>query len=424
MMESIIHLVKVFNRAGENHIFWQKVLIGIGSTISISAVLIWKKRRNEIDSYHKSRYQIHDDFVSHFGKCHCERVSFKMQASKHLKAVDVPSKIRFPRVSIPFADFELLCDEHFLSIFSRNTVSSHREMHVFCSYCGVHILHAPTDNPTYVQVNADCLDHSTVKSFDVSYHTTGEENSTNIRSPVNDKLGSGYLSLKDGRDRVGSDIDPEENYPYCYYDNDSESSSTSKTTMTYDFTPNLKVMHHSQSETPSIHSYKSNGISMNRDGLSSNGSYIETVMGRNTPLHKINLNGRDQPTSSASLYHEEFFRHASNRHLNPDWSRGSRFVYNSIYNDNVVNRKDINKFKQMNEDSKKDVVTSSFINVPPFSSPVTHFDLNPQDSPAVSIQSFSNPIAEDYNEHQQQYFHRSRINYSDSNNIERLRKYL
>jgi len=432
MMDSIFHLIKVFYRAEENDKFLQKILVGIGSTISIYAVLFWKKKRNEFDSYHKSRYQLHDDFVSHFGKCQCERVSFKMQASKNLKAVDIPSKIRFPRVSIPVADFELLCDENFLSIFSRNTASSRREMHVFCSYCGVHILHAPTVNPTYVQVNADCLDQSTVKSFDVSYHTNGEENSITMPSLVNDRIGSGglgYLSLKDGRVRAGSDIDLlDEGYPYCYYDNDSESSS-SKTTMTYDFTPNPKLMHHSQSETPNIHSYKANGISINRDALKSSGTYTEAGMGRSTPIHKTNLvgiNGRDQHNTNHQSY-EEIFRYPNSRNVNPDWSRGTRFVYNYIYNDGVGNRKDFDKFRYFNEDVKKDSGTSSYTNAPPFTSPLPHFDLN-QETPAAYIQSFSKPIAEDYiahnNEQQQVHIHRSRSTLYESNNIERLRKYL
>ena len=43
------------------------------------------------------------DLVVHNGACHCKRVKFRIKASRLLQAVDIPSKIRFPRGTVPHA---------------------------------------------------------------------------------------------------------------------------------------------------------------------------------------------------------------------------------------------------------------------------------------------------------------------------------
>jgi hypothetical protein len=47
-----------------------------------------------------------------------------MRSPKIIRAVDVPSKIRFPRVSIPSQFFEPLSDEALLSFYAVNADSS------------------------------------------------------------------------------------------------------------------------------------------------------------------------------------------------------------------------------------------------------------------------------------------------------------
>ena len=94
-----------------------------------------------------------------------------------MKAIDIPSKIRFPRITVPCQSFESLSDESVVSFYA---VNSHEDtnnnensmdtaIYTFCSYCGVNILYSPSINPSELMVNADCLDKSTVKDYTVSY---------------------------------------------------------------------------------------------------------------------------------------------------------------------------------------------------------------------------------------------------------------
>ena len=107
----------------------------------------------------------------------------------------MPSKIRFPRVTIPCQFFEPLSDESILSFYAVNTETNtgiimtascsnshnfsclhHAYTHysgifTFCSFCGVHILFSPSIDPTELQVNIDCIDRSTVDGVTVTYHS-------------------------------------------------------------------------------------------------------------------------------------------------------------------------------------------------------------------------------------------------------------
>jgi hypothetical protein len=341
--------LQIFVQLNENGAFVSKLLIGIGSTIAATGILAWRKYCNSADSYHKSRYQRPIDHVPHYGSCFCERVSFKVMASKHLKAVDIPSKIRFPRVSIPYSDFELLSDERILSICSKSKASSVSGIYVFCSFCGVHILHSHSDNPAYIQVNAECLNHSSVSGIEVSYHSTGEEGSLQEHAlrnfDIQDRRGSGFLSLKD---RFDADINEEENpYVQCM-DNESDSSSSS-TTLTYDFTPSQKLMHHLHLGTDK----ESINPSVNLGSVRSGDSYYFSVEGKSATreLSDMQLNPSFIRTTSVRSHdHAQVpptrqYNDLNRRQMTTDWSYGVSSVYNnSANNDGLLREGNLYEF--------------------------------------------------------------------------------
>ena len=132
---------------------------------------------------HESRYQKLPTEL-HSGTCHCQRVKFRIRAPTELKAVDIPSKVRFPRITVPCQNFESLTDESILSFYavtSPDEISDQDKetptdtaIYTFCSYCGVNILYSPSINPVELMVNADCIDRSKVRSYVVSYHSCHE----------------------------------------------------------------------------------------------------------------------------------------------------------------------------------------------------------------------------------------------------------
>jgi hypothetical protein len=120
------------------------------------------------DEYYQSRNTAPPNHV-HNGACHCQRIRFRLKAPKEIFAVDIPSKIRYPRISCSVEHFEPLSDEHIMSMYAVKSVDSGLGIHTFCSYCGMHVLFAPSTNPHEVQVNVDCLDRSTIDKVYVTY---------------------------------------------------------------------------------------------------------------------------------------------------------------------------------------------------------------------------------------------------------------
>ena len=120
------------------------------------------------DEYYQSRNTAPPNHV-HNGACHCQRIRFRLKAPKKIFAVDIPSKIRYPRISCSVEHFEPLSDEHIMSMYAVKSVDSGLGIHTFCSYCGMHVLFAPSTNPHEVQVNVDCLDRSTIDKVYVTY---------------------------------------------------------------------------------------------------------------------------------------------------------------------------------------------------------------------------------------------------------------
>lgn len=137
-----------------------------------------KHSKNSEDAYHRTRYNAaerREEFVWHQGTCHCLRVQFSIFAPRVVHAVDVPSKLRFPRLTICSEDFQLLCDE---SHFSLYTVESSEGGIVggfsFCRFCGMQILYAPLLQPKELQINLDCLNTDTITEMHIAYHSSSE----------------------------------------------------------------------------------------------------------------------------------------------------------------------------------------------------------------------------------------------------------
>lgn len=149
-------------------------LIGIMATITGGLVIMmaqsWvrsiiaaerkksKKAKQDIegDAFHQSRYKENNPLydksntVLHNGMCHCQRVRFRIRAPTVLKAVDVPSKIRFPRVTIPCEFFEALTppDDGIMSLYAIKCgeIDPAIGVYTFCSFCGGKRLNLQTEN--------------------------------------------------------------------------------------------------------------------------------------------------------------------------------------------------------------------------------------------------------------------------------------
>ncbi len=149
-----------------------------------------KGKEEKGDEYFKVRYKAAEvPHAVHNGACHCDRIRFRIQAPRMINAIDIPSKIRFPRISIPVDCFEPLTDDNVMSMYATRVVmptnpnamfdnsmfagltgstssSSNNKgnpvptgpsvpgvgIHTFCSYCGVHVLFSPSTEPSELQV--------------------------------------------------------------------------------------------------------------------------------------------------------------------------------------------------------------------------------------------------------------------------------
>ncbi len=133
-----------------------------------------RRRHTTGDAQHETRWKnAQGPLVMHDGACHCERIRFRVRASRTVYAVDVP-KVRFPRLTIPVENFEPLTDESIMSLYAVKTADKGIGIHTFCSFCGVHVVYAPDTDPSEIQVNVDCLDKSSVDKVFVSYLATVE----------------------------------------------------------------------------------------------------------------------------------------------------------------------------------------------------------------------------------------------------------
>eukprot|EP01041_Mallomonas_annulata_P002278 gene2278-4428_t len=168
-----------------------RVFSFFGTVVSGFAIFLihsWIRNRKKIardklsgsdcvgDELHKSRYAGGEN-VAHLGSCHCQRVQFRVYASSTLKAVDIRSKIRFPRFTIPFNCFESISDHTFLSLYDVRH-GTQIGVYSFCNICGTHIAYVPKRHPDEIQINLNCINTNTIKHYSVTYHDS--EYSDNI----------------------------------------------------------------------------------------------------------------------------------------------------------------------------------------------------------------------------------------------------
>jgi len=150
----------------------QILAIGASAAIAVGSlayILSSDKVEQANNKGHKAEEKVTHHFrpkvcVEHFGSCHCRQISFKMKAPTVFHAFQVSSKLKFPRITVPCADFELLCDERVLSMYTVSHGEGLLGIHSFCSFCGMHVLYSPTIEPFEIQVNVDCVDLHTVES--------------------------------------------------------------------------------------------------------------------------------------------------------------------------------------------------------------------------------------------------------------------
>jgi hypothetical protein len=184
------------------------------AVIACSLAQKWRRNPNkkdeEGDNYHQVRYQtaLRDQqfLAHHYGSCHCQKVHFRVLAPRTIYAVDIPSKLRYPRVTVNYTDFELLIPD--LTVLSVYAVTQSGEeqnnnslgIHSFCSFCGMQIMYAPSMDPKEIQVNLDCLNQETIQETHIAYHSQSEtsaafpllNNSENNSEEAPDKRGLGH----------------------------------------------------------------------------------------------------------------------------------------------------------------------------------------------------------------------------------------
>ena len=92
------------------------------------------------------------------GGCHCGAVRFRLHVTEH-KAIacncSICAKKGMLGIIVPPEQFELLCDEADLGLYTFNTGQA---QHRFCKVCGIHPFSRPRSHPGAYDVNARCLD--------------------------------------------------------------------------------------------------------------------------------------------------------------------------------------------------------------------------------------------------------------------------
>ena len=166
-------------------------IIGLASTVAVGSVVLlsihsWikrvitenraKRRKEKGDDVFRSRYSATSspNNVIHNGSCHCHRVKFRIKTSKVLNAVDIPSKIRYPRVTVSSKNFESLTEDGIMSLYAVKEKGNEYDhitvgVHTFCSFCGIHVFYSPSIDPFEIQVNLDCIDRTNVDKVNISY---------------------------------------------------------------------------------------------------------------------------------------------------------------------------------------------------------------------------------------------------------------
>ncbi|KAJ1961093.1 hypothetical protein GGI12_003437 [Dipsacomyces acuminosporus] len=108
------------------------------------------------------------DLTTHKGRCHCNAVTWEVQAPASLRVDDcnctLCSMTGFQHIVVPKSRFTLLTGKENLGLYTFNTGVA---QHYFCKTCGVKSFYIPRSNPDGVSINFRCLDKDNVSEFEI-----------------------------------------------------------------------------------------------------------------------------------------------------------------------------------------------------------------------------------------------------------------
>jgi len=146
-------------------------------TLLIHSWIRDRKRKNLILQSRKGDVIFDSNLVQHFAACHCQRLRFSIYSHKIIKAVDIDSKIRFPRLTVPIKFFESHSDSKYLSLYPVKQSNNNIGVYSFCNICGMHILFSSANNPYDIQINSNCLDDTNIEQYIITYHNISDNES-------------------------------------------------------------------------------------------------------------------------------------------------------------------------------------------------------------------------------------------------------
>lgn len=123
--------------------------------------IMYKSRMNRIQ-------RLSSETKRYSGGCHCGKVTFDVDAPKHLVAWDCNCSICIMKKNwhfvVPFANFHLKSGAEVITEYRFNTKVAR---HVFCSECGVQAYYRPRSNPDGVAVTLACIPANQVESSEI-----------------------------------------------------------------------------------------------------------------------------------------------------------------------------------------------------------------------------------------------------------------
>ena len=106
--------------------------------------------------------------ITHRGGCHCGRVKYEVIAPSRIKVnqcnCSICSRSGYLGLLVPKERFKLLCGEEYLTTYTFNTGVA---KHLFCSHCGIKSFYVPRSHPDGYNVNARCLDPTTIENMEI-----------------------------------------------------------------------------------------------------------------------------------------------------------------------------------------------------------------------------------------------------------------
>ena len=105
------------------------------------------------------------------GSCHCQAVTFEVEAPAELEVERCNCSIcrmtGFLHLIVPLSKFKLISGEETLTTYTFNTGVA---KHTFCAICGIKPFYTPRSNPDGMDINVNCLetqpDKLTIVDFD------------------------------------------------------------------------------------------------------------------------------------------------------------------------------------------------------------------------------------------------------------------